>query len=46
MLRSKAAGEPLPEPEEEATGEVVDLIAALRESVEQHPKEAPLAHSR
>jgi DNA end-binding protein Ku len=39
LLRSKAAGEPLPEPEEEADGEVVDLMAALRESVERTQKQ-------
>jgi non-homologous end joining protein Ku len=38
MLRAKEAGKPLPEPEEEAAGEVVDLMAALRESVEKTQK--------
>ena len=38
MLRAKEAGKPLPEPEEEAGGEVVDLMAALRESVEKTQK--------
>jgi DNA end-binding protein Ku len=35
LLRAKAAGGPLPEPAEEPEGEVVDLMAALRESVEK-----------
>ena len=35
LLRAKAKGAPLPEPEEEPEGEVVDLMAALRESVEK-----------
>jgi DNA end-binding protein Ku len=35
LLRAKAKGKPLPEPEEEPEGEVVDLMAALRESVEK-----------
>src|SRR5919204_390696 len=35
LLRAKAKGRPLPEPEEEPEGEVVDLMAALRESVEK-----------
>jgi DNA end-binding protein Ku len=35
LLRAKEAGKPLPEPEEEPQGEVVDLMAALRESVEK-----------
>ena len=35
LLRSKASGEPLPPPEEGEEGEVVDLMAALRESVER-----------
>jgi non-homologous end joining protein Ku len=34
-LRKKAKGAPLPEPEQEPEGEVVDLMAALRESVEK-----------
>jgi DNA end-binding protein Ku len=38
LLRAKAKGKPLPEPEEEEEGEVVDLMAALRESVEQTQK--------
>jgi DNA end-binding protein Ku len=35
LLRAKAKGAPLPEPPEEPEGEVVDLMAALRESVER-----------
>jgi DNA end-binding protein Ku len=35
LLRDKAKGKPLPEPEAEEEGEVVDLMAALRESVER-----------
>jgi DNA end-binding protein Ku len=35
LLRAKEAGKPLPEPDEEPQGEVVDLMAALRESVEK-----------
>jgi DNA end-binding protein Ku len=35
LLRKKAKGVELPEPEEEPEGEVVDLMAALRESVEK-----------
>jgi len=35
LLRAKAEGEPLPPAEAEPEGEVVDLMAALRESVER-----------
>ena len=35
LLRAKAKGQKLPEPKEEEGGEVVDLMAALRESVER-----------
>jgi DNA end-binding protein Ku len=38
LLRAKAKGKPLPEPETEPEGEVVDLMAALRESVERTKK--------
>jgi DNA end-binding protein Ku len=38
LLRAKEAGKPLPEPEEEPEGDVVDLMAALRESVERTQK--------
>ena len=33
LLRKKAKGKPLPEPEREEEGEVVDLMEALRQSV-------------
>jgi len=35
LIRSKAKGKKLPEPQEEEEAEVVDLMAALRESVDQ-----------
>jgi DNA end-binding protein Ku len=35
LIRAKAKGQKLPEPKEEEEGEVVDLMAALRESVER-----------
>jgi DNA end-binding protein Ku len=35
LLRAKAKGQKLPEPEPEKEGEVIDLMAALRESVER-----------
>jgi DNA end-binding protein Ku len=38
LLRAKAKGKPLPEPEQEPEGEVVDLMDALRESVERTQK--------
>jgi DNA end-binding protein Ku len=38
LLRAKAKGRKLPEPAEEEEGEVVDLMAALRESVERTKK--------
>ena len=38
LLRAKEAGKPLPEPEADSGGEVVDLMAALRESVEKTQK--------
>ena len=38
LLRAKEAGKPLPEPAEDSSGEVVDLMAALRESVERTQK--------
>jgi DNA end-binding protein Ku len=40
LLKAKAKGAKLPEPEEEPEGEVVDLMAALRESVEQTQKKS------
>src|SRR5438093_1580836 len=33
LIRAKAKGQKLPEPQDEAEGEVVDLMTALRESV-------------
>ena len=39
LIRAKAEGQPLPEPQEEQEGEVVDLMAALRESVERTKKQ-------
>ena len=39
LIRAKAKGKQLPEPKEEEGGEVVDLMAALRESVEQTKKQ-------
>jgi DNA end-binding protein Ku len=39
LIRAKAKGEPLPEPAAQEGGEVVDLMAALRESVEQTKKQ-------
>jgi DNA end-binding protein Ku len=38
LIRAKAKGRKLPEPKEEEDGEVVDLMAALRESVERTKK--------
>ena len=40
LLRAKAKGKALPEPEPEEQGEVVDLLAALRESVERTQKKS------
>ena len=40
LLRAKAKGKELPEPEQEPVGEVVDLMAALRESVDQTRKKS------
>lgn len=39
LIRAKAEGEPLPEPSKDEEGEVVDLMAALRESVERTKKQ-------
>jgi DNA end-binding protein Ku len=39
LIRAKAEGQPLPEPQEEKGGEVVDLMTALRESVERTKKQ-------
>jgi DNA end-binding protein Ku len=38
LIRAKAKGKKLPEPQEEEDGEVVDLMAALRESVKKTQK--------
>ncbi len=38
LIRAKAKGRKLPEPQEEEEGEVVDLMAALRESVAETKK--------
>jgi DNA end-binding protein Ku len=39
LIRAKAEGQPLPEPAEEEEGEVIDLMSALRESVEKTKKQ-------
>jgi DNA end-binding protein Ku len=39
LIRAKAKGKELPEPQEEEGGEVVDLMEALRESVERTKKQ-------
>jgi DNA end-binding protein Ku len=39
LIRAKAKGQKLPEPEAEEEGEVVDLMTALRESVERTKKQ-------
>jgi DNA end-binding protein Ku len=46
LLRAKEAGKPLPEPEQEPEGEVVDLMAALRESVEKTRKKGSKSRKR
>jgi DNA end-binding protein Ku len=46
LLRAKAEGEPLPEPKAEEGGEVVDLMAALRESVEKTQKKGSRSRKR
>jgi DNA end-binding protein Ku len=38
LIRAKAKGKELPEPQPEPEGEVIDLMAALRESVKQSKK--------
>jgi DNA end-binding protein Ku len=38
LIRAKAKGAKLPEPQEEEEGEVIDLMAALRESVKETKK--------
>src|SRR2546423_247613 len=39
LIRAKAKGQKLPEPQDEDEGEVVDLMTALRESVERTKKQ-------
>ena len=39
LIRAKAEGQPLPEPAAEDEGEVIDLMTALRESVERTKKQ-------
>jgi DNA end-binding protein Ku len=46
LIRAKAEGEPLPEPAQQEEGEVVDLMAALRESVERTKKQRRASSKR
>src|SRR6476469_8486011 len=46
LIKAKAAGQPLPEAEQEPQGEVVDLMEALRESVERTKKQRKRAPKR
>jgi DNA end-binding protein Ku len=46
LLRAKAKGQKLPEPSGEEPGEVIDLMAALRESVERTKKSRTASRSR
>ena len=46
LIRAKDEGQELPEPVEEQEGEVVDLMAALRESVERTKKQRRGASKR
>jgi len=46
LIRAKAEGQELPEPAREEEGEVVDLMAALRESVERTKKQRRSASKR
>ena len=46
LLRAKAEGATLPEPQSEEGGEVVDLMAALRESVEKTQKKGSTSRKR
>jgi DNA end-binding protein Ku len=46
LIKAKAKGQPLPEPAEEEEAEVVDLMAALRESVERTKKQRRGASKR
>jgi DNA end-binding protein Ku len=46
LIKAKAKGRPLPEPEEEQEAEVVDLMDALRESVERTKKKRSTSRKR
>src|SRR5215211_7038761 len=46
LIRKKAKGQKLPEPQEDEDAEVVDLMAALRESVERTRKQQTKKKSR
>src|SRR4029077_17199186 len=46
LIKAKAEGQPLPEREQEPEGEVVDLMEALRESVERTTKQRKRAQKR
>jgi DNA end-binding protein Ku len=46
LLRAKAKGKKLPEPSDDEPGEVVDLMAALRESVERTKRSRPRTSRR
>ena len=46
LIRAKAKGQKLPEPAEEEEGEVVDLMTALRESVERTKKQRKRSSSK
>jgi DNA end-binding protein Ku len=46
LIHAKAEGEPLPQPQAEEEGEVIDLMSALRESVERTRKQRKTASRR
>src|ERR687887_521393 len=46
LIRAKAKGKKLPEPQEEEEGEVVDLMTALRESVERTKRQRKRSTSK
>ena len=46
LLEKKAEGEPLPEPQQETGGEVIDLMDALRQSVAATKKKRRAARPR
>jgi DNA end-binding protein Ku len=46
LIKKKAKGQKLPEPEEAEEGEVIDLMAALRESVEKTKRQQRRSTSR